>query len=143
MRKLFLWACLTLGMALAGERAALAQRIVISDLASAPELRDEAGALSLLMQSQFRPTTRALIGRGALAQAMDAIGVPTPREALVVDPAFVAPLLDKLTADRLIIGTLTRTGDRLRVVGQVLGPDGGKIADYEASGPPGELSDLA
>ncbi len=127
---------------LAAAGSAYGQGVVVADLASPPELRDDAVAISLLIRSMLASPRRPLVARADIAAALQSLAGSAPRD-LVVPPDVLETLVQRLKADRTFVGTLAGDGKRLVASGQVMGPSGGKIADITAAAPVGEPAQLA
>ncbi len=129
-------------VALGASRAALAQRAIITDLASEADLREEAEAVSMLIASAIRPASRAIVPRDEVGLGLEVVMGPG-QASLSIDATHGPALMEKLKADRLFFGTLRLDGARLRVSAQVLGLRGRSLAGVEVASPRGDIRDLA
>lgn len=130
------------GLAERGAQAA-GPTALLADLAAAPALRQEAAVVSLLIRSLLGPAERTPTTRRELVLALEAIGATAAREDLSLEPALVPQLVQKLGVDRIFVGALNAEGRHWVVEGQVLGPDGKRLARIVALGAPGDVSILA
>lgn len=114
---------------------------VVSDLASAPDLRDVALGVSLLVRSMLVPGQHRIASRVEIAGAMATAG--SHPDTLAMDAAVALHVMEKLGADRLFLATLGSDGHMLQVSGAVIGPTGDKLAEVAAMAPVGEIAPLA
>ncbi len=132
------------GVALAGPRSALADRVLILDIVAEPKLAVEAAAVSLLVPSLLQLTEPwQMVPRSELAAAIAAIIGSAGGPVLALDRSFAAQLARKVNADRMVLARLVRSGDHLRIVAELLGPEGGHFKTVDALAPPGEIGYLA
>jgi hypothetical protein len=124
-------------------QAAAPPGVILSDLESAPDQRELAGSLDLLLRSLLGRGQRALVPTRELSLALEVLSQGRRREVLLVDPAQAKGLMERLGADRTVIGKLTVTDTRWEVRGVILGPEGDRLSSVAAQVPPGELNQLA
>jgi hypothetical protein len=132
-----------LGAAAGPARAAAPPGVLLGDLEAAPEQRELAGSLNLLLRSLLGRGQRALVPSRELSLALEVLSQGRRREVLLVDPAQAKGLMERLGADRTVIGKLTVSETRWEVRALILGPEGDRLSSVAAQVPPGELNQLA
>jgi hypothetical protein len=133
----------SLAVGAAGPAAAAPVGVILSELEAAPDQRELAGSLDLLVRSMLGPGQRALVPARELALGLEVLSGGRRREVLIVDPMQAKPLMERLNADRAVLGRLVVDQTRWEVRGQVLGPEGDRLTSVAVQVPPGELNILA
>ena len=118
-------------------------RAVLGDVEPSADLDEEAAVVSLLYRSMLESGTRPLASRTELALGLDTLAGKARRGVLIVEPGLARGLLEKLHGDRLFWARLSRRGARLAVEGQIVGPDGSRIADVKVEAADGDVTPLA
>lgn len=117
--------------------------VVLLDVNAASELRDQAGALTLLVHSYLRSSPRPLTPSHEVALAIEAVTGRSPRVSLAVSEDLGPKLMERLGADRLIVLDLQAVPKGLAVLGVVLGPGGKRVGRISALAAKADVDALA
>jgi hypothetical protein len=116
---------------------------VLLDVSAAPELSEQAGAISLLLRSHLKAGPRPLTPSHELALAIEAVTGHVPGASLVVGEDLGTKLMERLAADRVVVLNLQAVPKGLAVLGVVLGPGGKRVARVSALAARAEIAELA
>jgi tetratricopeptide (TPR) repeat protein len=124
-----------------GLPSASAGQVVVADLYGEPDVRAEAGAVSLLLRSRLFVGKRAAVSRQALIEGLKRV-FRVRRPALVVD-ASQPEVLAAVGADRLISGEVRRWGTGLLAIVHAYDGDGVLLGTIVERASYGQLQKLA
>ncbi len=133
-----LWGILVLPAA-----RAHAETAVITDLAAPPGLREQAGAVSLLVRSMLEARGRPIVSRREIQAALEAITGTSKRTELSATLDIASDLMGKLQADRVFMGSVSADGRAMVISADVLAPPVRRLAHFSATVAPGQESNVA
>jgi len=122
--------------------SALAKRVVVADLYGEPDVRAEAGSITLLLRSLLATGDYKILSRQELLSGVQKVTGKTPQYALMVKPPQYQALLKQLSADFLVSGWLNRAGSHLESMVRVSDSSGTLIGAVSARVPHGSTRAL-
>ena len=136
------WLAMVVLGAVAFAPAAHAKGLVIADVYGEPDVRAEAGAVTLLVNTALAEGPQPAVERARLQAALEKAGVPI-RGGLSVPPGKTGVILKALGADYLVSGVMARRGTRLLVTLRISDAAAKTLGVYQLTAPSGEVGLLA
>ena len=116
--------------------------IIVTDMFGDIDVRAEAAAFSLALQSALHGSSKSVISRAKLRDAIVGVTGKPPRYALLVEKAKLAPLAKQLRASYIVAGRVQRKGTQFSATVQVLKSDGTVVHRLQATAPHTDLAGL-
>ena len=134
---------LVFAWSLATASKASADTVILPDPAATPEHGELAGAVSLLVRSYLVTGQLKIAPRRELALAIEAISGRVPGNGLVVTSDMAPKLIERMSADGLVLWELQVDPKGTTVVGTMVGPGGKRLLRIAAAAATGDVAELA